>query len=104
MSKSLTRSIKRAIKDRYEDRGKNFQFKSICLVGGVAANNKIREDIQNLGNEFGLIVSIPPLQYCGDNAAMIGFRALTLAQKKEYSDLDTDCYPSLPEEWGIPLH
>jgi N6-L-threonylcarbamoyladenine synthase len=43
----------------------------IALVGGVAANRRLRERVRAAGAARGLKVCIPPLEFCGDNAAMI---------------------------------
>jgi len=42
----------------------------IAVVGGVAANQALREAVQH--HFAGLEVSIPPLSLCTDNAVMIG--------------------------------
>ncbi len=43
----------------------------IAVVGGVAANGRLRERLAREGALKGLSVYIPPLDLCGDNAAMI---------------------------------
>ncbi len=43
----------------------------IALVGGVAANRRLRERVRADGTANGMAVCIPPLEFCGDNAAMI---------------------------------
>ena len=51
----------------------------IALVGGVAANGRLRERVRMEGAANGMMVCIPPLEFCGDNAAMIaavGYRYL----------------------------
>jgi N6-L-threonylcarbamoyladenine synthase len=42
------------------------------VVGGVAANRGLRQAALAAGNADGFQVVVPPLRYCGDNAAMIG--------------------------------
>lgn len=46
--------------------------KKLAVAGGVAANSRIRADLQNLAQRQGVEVYMPPLSLCGDNAAMIG--------------------------------
>ncbi len=51
----------------------------IALVGGVAANRRLRERVRTDGAANDMLVTIPPLEFCGDNAAMIaavGYRYL----------------------------
>lgn len=41
------------------------------VVGGVAANAGLRSAAVRAGADDGFAVAVPPLRYCGDNAAMI---------------------------------
>ncbi len=50
-------------------------YKSLAVAGGVAANSRIRADICKAAEELGVSVYLPPLELCGDNAAMIGAQA-----------------------------
>jgi N6-L-threonylcarbamoyladenine synthase len=43
----------------------------VAIVGGVAANNRLREKIRHDAIRKGLRVHIPSVELCGDNAAMI---------------------------------
>ncbi len=43
----------------------------IAIVGGVAANHRLREKIRYDAEGKGLTVHIPSVELCGDNAAMI---------------------------------
>jgi N6-L-threonylcarbamoyladenine synthase len=43
----------------------------IAVVGGVAANRRLRKKIQHDAGQKGLTVHIPSVKLCGDNAAMI---------------------------------
>jgi len=44
----------------------------IAIAGGVAANSHIRADFISAAETDGRTLFIPPLNLCGDNAAMIG--------------------------------
>ena len=46
--------------------------KAVAVAGGVAANSKIRADLNLMAKDLGLKIYMPPLSLCGDNAAMIG--------------------------------
>ena len=48
----------------------------LVMVGGVAANRRLRTLMQQRAGQQGIKVSIAPLAYCTDNAAMIGAAAL----------------------------
>ncbi len=44
----------------------------IAVAGGVAANSRIRGDLQAACEKAGIQLFLPELKYCGDNGAMIG--------------------------------
>lgn len=47
----------------------------LVAAGGVAANSFLRRDLQRLCQEKSVELYLPPLDLCGDNAAMIGSQA-----------------------------
>jgi len=48
---------------------------SLVVCGGVAANKKIRAELELLAKNHNLNLHVPPLSLCTDNAAMIGAAA-----------------------------
>ncbi len=50
-------------------------YDKVAVVGGVAANSRIRADLTRACTEAGLSLFLPPLSLCGDNGAMIGSQA-----------------------------
>jgi N6-L-threonylcarbamoyladenine synthase len=44
----------------------------VTIVGGVSANGGLRAALSDVATRDGFSVRMPPLRYCGDNAAMIG--------------------------------
>jgi N6-L-threonylcarbamoyladenine synthase len=48
---------------------------TVVLVGGVAANRRLRQRLERRCGELGLAWRLAPLAYCTDNAAMIGVAA-----------------------------
>jgi N6-L-threonylcarbamoyladenine synthase len=67
------------------------------VAGGVAANKKIRKVLENLCSEEGFESIFPPLDLCGDNAAMIAMVGLEKFKKKKFNKLD---YPVKPR-WAL---
>lgn len=47
-------------------------YQSIAVAGGVAANSRVRFDLERACAHVGAKLWLPPLGLCGDNAAMIG--------------------------------
>ena len=45
--------------------------KPICLAGGVAANGRLRQLVNDGAQKLGARVYLPELKFCGDNGAMI---------------------------------
>lgn len=74
-----------------------YPVKQLLVAGGVAANKGLRSSLtEKIANQFpNLELRIPPLNLCGDNAAMIGAAAYTLYQNKEFSNLSMDAKPGL---------
>ena len=66
------------------------------VAGGVAANKKIREILTNLCVEEGFEAIFPPIDLCGDNAAMIAMVGLEKFKLKQFSDLDSPAKPRWP--------
>ena len=67
------------------------------VAGGVAANKKIREVLINLCEEENFKPIFPPINLCGDNAAMIAMVGLEKFKLKQFNDLD---YPAKPR-WAL---
>ena len=76
---------------------KNYPVNSLSLVGGVAANQKLRNEFHQLADEFNIPCIIPSLSYCGDNAAMIALRGFQLYQSGLKDNLRTKPFPAIPE-------
>ena len=54
---------------------KRYGHHTVVAAGGVAANARVRTDLQRACEEAGLRLFLPPLLLCGDNGAMIGAQA-----------------------------
>ncbi len=65
---------------------------TMLIAGGVAANRKLRDRVQHLAPS-GVQVRWPAMEFCTDNAAMIGGRAWHLANRGEWGDLAADAHP-----------
>lgn len=73
------------------------QVQQFILAGGVAANSELRSQLQEHLHRVKpeLEVLIPPMNLCGDNAAMIGAAADYLLRTEQFSDLDLNAQPGL---------
>lgn len=68
----------------------------VAVVGGVAANGRLRERLTIDGSAKGIGVHIPPLALCGDNAAMIAAVGYHQLQRGCQTSLDADVYSRRP--------
>ncbi|MSP11013.1 MAG: tRNA (adenosine(37)-N6)-threonylcarbamoyltransferase complex transferase subunit TsaD [Pelagibacteraceae bacterium] len=75
----------------------NLKEKIFVVAGGVAANKKIRSMLIDLCNSEGYQSIFPPIELCGDNAAMIAMVGLEKFKLKKFNKLD---YPARPR-WPL---
>lgn len=69
---------------------------TILMAGGVAANSALREALAAECAKAGKKLYYPPLEYCTDNAAMIGAAAYYKALRGDFADLTLNAVPQLP--------
>ena len=73
---------------------------TFVAAGGVAANKKIREVLTKLCNEENFKAIFPPINLCGDNAAMIAMVGLEKYKLRQFNELD---HPAKPR-WPLDEH
>ena len=66
------------------------------VAGGVAANKRIREVLINLCEEEDFEAIFPPINLCGDNAAMIAMVGLEKFKLNKFNQLDHPAKPRWP--------
>ena len=93
---SFQKAAVKAIISRVKLALNEFEIKSISLVGGVAANESLRNEFKSIGQKHKKKVIIPNIEYCGDNAAMIAFRGAQYHEAGYTFPLSSNAYPSLP--------
>ncbi len=72
---------------------KEYRAKQILIAGGVSANQHLRVTMKSRSS---IPVNIPPLNYCTDNAAMIGAAGYFRFIKGYKDTLDMDVLPNWP--------
>jgi len=83
----LLYKVTKAAKDNNVDK--------IVLAGGVAANSRLREKLNEYASEIEFY--IPPLEFCSDNAAMIARAGMELLKKGINDGLMLEPVPNLFE-------
>tara|TARA_B100000900_G_scaffold282426_1_gene241749 strand:+ start:577 stop:1650 length:1074 start_codon:yes stop_codon:yes gene_type:complete len=71
--------------------------KKFVVAGGVAANKEIRKMLIKICEEDKYEPIFPPIELCGDNAAMIAMVGLEKFRLKQFDKLD---YPAKPR-WSL---
>jgi N6-L-threonylcarbamoyladenine synthase len=80
---------------------KQANLTALAVVGGVSANSRLRAILSERAALEGIRLSLPPIQYCTDNAAMIASagRRLLMNAEGPLSDLDIS-----PSERFVAIH
>ncbi len=73
-----------------------FGYTNIVVAGGVCANSGIRARLTEECEKRGYRLYMPPLKYCGDNAAMVGSQAYYEYLAGNLAGLDLNAIASLP--------
>jgi len=92
----VERSIRCAL-----DQGLN----SLVLVGGVAANMRLRKMMLEKASENSINIALAPMEFCTDNAAMIGAAALLrLSSENNQSSMELGVSARWPLEKSYLLY
>jgi len=70
-------------------------IKKFVIAGGVSANKYLKEEMEKLCHKYNVLMLIPRMLYCTDNAAMIGAAAYPLYLKKDFSDYSLNASSSV---------
>jgi N6-L-threonylcarbamoyladenine synthase len=92
LAASYQHAIVEALVDRCARALRETGLERLALGGGVAANGPLRERVRGLGVE----VSIPPMELCTDNAAMIASAARWVDPVPFPDYLDLEAYATAP--------
>lgn len=76
--------------------------KHIVVAGGVAANTYLREHLQQLALDNGLIFAAPPVKFCTDNGVMIAWAGVERALLGLFNELDFKPRPRWPLDENAP--
>jgi len=86
VSASFQKAVKLHLIQKSKKVFKEEHIKDFAIVGGASANLYIREAYEQLCAEFGKTLHTAPLEFCSDNAAMIGRYAIEAYKQKLFID------------------
>ncbi len=72
-----------------------YEVQAISVVGGVAANSRLREKLEKQAGAKGLNVVLPSRSLCTDNAAMIAAVGLNKIKQQQFASWGEDAVSTL---------
>lgn len=76
--------------------------RTLCVAGGVAANNAIRTVLETVSADLNANFVAPPLSLCTDNAAMIAYAAAEQMTLREPDGMTLSARPRWPLDTAQP--
>ena len=70
-------------------------YRTLVAAGGVAANSRIRADLERSAEKAGIRLYIPPIRLCGDNGAMVGAQGYYELLAGHTAGSDLNAYASM---------
>lgn len=94
MAASIQETITDVLSARAVAAAERLGAEVLTVVGGVAANQRLRERLTERAHKAGIRVIVPPISLCTDNAGMIGLAASWRLARGERDTLDLDAFPN----------
>jgi N6-L-threonylcarbamoyladenine synthase len=99
LAASFTEAVVDCLWGKTELALKRTGLKTLCVGGGVAANSRLRQRLDDECTRRGVELFIPPMRLCTDNAVM-GAIAVERLRGRMFESLDLDVYPGLVRQHG----
>jgi N6-L-threonylcarbamoyladenine synthase len=71
-------------------------LRRVAVVGGVAANLRLRREMERAGREDGFSAHFPPAALCTDNAAMVAAAGARMLARGERHGLELSAFSRVP--------
>ena len=106
--RDISASFQKALKLHLLQKSKKIfakeKIKDFAIVGGASANLYIREAYEQLCSQYGKTMHTVPLEYCSDNAAMVGRYAIEAYHREKFIDpKEIDIKSTRRYESGVEL-
>ncbi|DAB39799.1 MAG TPA: tRNA (adenosine(37)-N6)-threonylcarbamoyltransferase complex transferase subunit TsaD [Sulfurovum sp. UBA12169] len=104
----LAASFQKAVKLHLIQKSKKIfakeSIKDFAIVGGASANQYLRRAYLDLCYEFKKTMHVAPLEFCSDNAAMVGRYGIDAFERKQFIDPDAiDIVSTKKQQSGMLL-
>lgn len=93
---SFQQAVVDVLVDKTMSAAREHDLPAVCLAGGVAANQPLRQALQTACEAQGRRFYVPGFKYCTDNAAMIAMAGWRMARLGVVAGLELDAHASLP--------
>ena len=95
-------AIVRVLADKAFTAVQQSQIRSLAVVGGVSANSRLRALLHERAQESGIRLSIPPLRFCTDNAAMVAAAGQQALAQGHRIAIDAEPFTATEPVFGKP--
>ncbi|MCW8916379.1 MAG: tRNA (adenosine(37)-N6)-threonylcarbamoyltransferase complex transferase subunit TsaD [Magnetovibrio sp.] len=107
MAASFQAAVADVIADRTRRAIKEFKMQCpdgqhLVVAGGVAANTALRQRLDDVAHEQGLVLAAPPMRHCTDNGAMIAWAGAERLLRGDHDELDFTPRPRWPLDPDAP--
>lgn len=86
MCHSFEKNVAEVLVEHTMEIAKEQNINKIVLAGGVSANTRLREELQNKGKENNIEIYLPEMKYSTDNAAMITAAGIFKYRENKYTN------------------
>jgi len=95
LAASFSAAVSDTLVPRAMEAAKERRYGKIAVAGGVAANSRLRADLQAACRRSGDRLFLPELRLCGDNGAMIGAQGYYEYLAGKRGDMSLNAYATL---------
>lgn len=92
---SFQRSVVEVLVEHTINAAKDYHISNVCIAGGVAANSLLRSLMVEACKKEDLELFYPSLEFCTDNAVMIGVQGYFEWLKSSTGKMDLNAVPNL---------
>lgn len=100
ISASFRKAVVDCLVQNFIKAAEDLNEKTLVIAGGVSANSLLRSRLSDECKKRGYSLYMPPLNLCGDNAAMVGAQAYYEYLNGNTASLDLNAQATLPIDYS----